>query len=181
MLIGARRARQLLTRDGVSTWSAQRVLAAGLAGEPTRSGSAVLYDAARVTELAARPSVPWPELDEHCPAGLFTSRRDFPVTGTRADQLAALCRGWSDVNPWAWIAMAHQIERFGSFPFMATIGGLVVLGADIVEARGLSEFVLESPGRWFDALEGGWFPTGPGRPWVLHLGVLTGELSPADA
>jgi hypothetical protein len=71
--------------------------------------------------------------------------------------------------------MQHQLQRQGSFPFVASVGGLVVLGADIVEVRGGSELVLQLPGPWFDGWEGCWLPTGPGRPWVLHLGPLEPE------
>ena len=82
--------------------------------------------------------------------------------------------------------MAHQIHRYGYFPFVATVGGLVVLGADIVEARGLSQLTLEPPGAWLEVAAEHWLPTGRGRPWVLLLGPLsdsasTGELSPDAA
>ena len=177
MLIGARRARQLLTRDGVSHWSAERVLVSGIAGEPLRSGSAVLYDEARVAELAERPSVEWPGLEQHCPAGVFVSRREFPVMAGRAEQLAALSRGWSAISPWIWIAMSHRIRSHGHFPFVATVGGLVVLGADIVEVRGLSELVLAQPGPWFEAVSRHWLPTGRGRPWLLSLGPGTATVT----
>jgi hypothetical protein len=183
MYIGARAARELLTRPGVSSWSAERVLASGIAGEPIRTGHAVLYEEARVNELAARPSSQWPEVDQRCPAGIFVSRRDFPATGSRTDQMAALSGGWSGVCPWVWVAMAVRIQRNGYLPFVATVGGLVVVGADIVEARGLSELVLAPPGPWFEVLDQHWFPTGRGRPWVLYLGPLiaAGEVSPDAA
>jgi hypothetical protein len=183
MFIGVRRARQLLTRDGVSAWSAQRVLESGLVGEPIRSGSALLYDEARVTELAERPSTPWRELGQRCPEGVFVSRRAFPATGSRAEQVAALSSGWSSVSPWRLVAMSHWIQGHGYFPFVATIGGLVVLGADIVQVRGLSELTLAPPGSWFDVTAGHWLPTGPGRPWALYPGppIAAGELSPDAA
>jgi len=183
MYIGARTARELLTRPGVSAWSADRVLASGLAGEPIRTGHAVLYEEGRVIELAERPSVGWTDVHQCCPAGIFVSRRDFAATGSRTEQLAGLTEGWSDVCPWTWIRMAIRIHDHGPLAFVATIGGLVVLGADIVEARGLSELVLAPPGPWFDALDRCWFPTGRGRPWVLRLGPLcgTGEVSPDAA
>jgi hypothetical protein len=165
----------------VSAWSAERVLSSGLAGEPIRTGSAVLYEQARVTELAERPTTQWSELDERCPAGIFVSRRAFPVTGSRTDQLAALSGGWSGVCLWTWIVMAQQIQRHGHLPFVATVGGLVVLGADIVEARGLSQLVLGPPGPWFEVMAQRWFPTGRGRPWVLHLGAVTDGVSPDAA
>jgi hypothetical protein len=172
MLMTTRRARQLLTREGVSAWSAAHVLDAGLAGRAIRSGSVVLYEEECVTELAERPSISWPEVERLCPAGFFVSRRNFPATSPRPEQLAALSNGWDAVSPWQWIAVHVQLEAYGSFPFVATIGGLVVLGADVVEARGLLGLELRDPGPWFDGLEGRWFPTGQGRPWVLHVGPL---------
>jgi hypothetical protein len=183
MLIGARRARELLVRDGVSTWSAARVLESGLAGEPIRTGSAVLYDEARVVELAGRPSVGWPDIDDLCPAGLFVSRRDFPATAPRADQLSALCMGWSAVNMFAWVGMTLRIPHLGPVGFVATIGGLVVLGADIVETRSFSELVLAPPGPWFESAAGHWMPSGPGRPWLLTLGapMSPGVFSPSGS
>jgi hypothetical protein len=54
---------------------ARRVLAAGLAGEPRRVTTALLYERRRVVELAARPVVPDAELDSACSQGLFVSRR----------------------------------------------------------------------------------------------------------
>jgi hypothetical protein len=128
MLISAREACDLLIRDGVSRRGALKVLASGLAGPAVRAHHVVLYDQARVEELAARPSVHWPDAAEWSPGGFF--------------------------------------------PFVATVGGLVAFGADIVEVKGFSKVVLEQPGSWFEDVAGCWFPTGPGRPWVLYVGAL---------
>jgi hypothetical protein len=173
MLISAREACGLLTRDGVSRRAALRVLASGVAGEPVRTRSAVLYDQARVSELAARPSIQWGDAEEWSPAGLFVSRRDVPATASREEQLAALSTGWDSVSPWEWVVAHLQLQQRGPMAFVATVGGLVLLGADIVEMKGFSTLVLEDPGPWFDGVAGCWFPTGPGRPWVLHIGALT--------
>lgn len=175
MLISAREACGLLTREGVSRRAALRVLASGLAGEPVRTRSAVLYDDGRVAELAARPSLDWPDAEQWSPGGFFVSRRDFPATSSRADQVAALSGDWGSVCPWEWLVVQLQVNQHGSFPFVATVGGLVVLGADIVEVRGLSKVVLADPGPWFDDVAECWFPTGPGRPGVLHIGSLRPE------
>jgi hypothetical protein len=169
MLISARKASHLLARDGVSPCTALQVLAAGLAGEPIHTSAMDLYEHERVAELAARPSVWWPEADQLCRPGFFLSRRSFPATAQRADQVAALSGEWGSVSPWRWVVMHHRLTTHGSFPFVATVGGLVVLGADIVETRGCSELVLEEPGAWFRGWQGRWFPTGRGRPWVLIL------------
>jgi hypothetical protein len=171
MLISAREACDLLTRDGVSRRGALKVLAAGLAGPAVRAQHVVLYEGARVEELAARPSIYWPDAAEWSPGGFFVSRREFPATSSRSEQVAALSGGWGSVSPWEWVVVALQVQRHGPFPFVATVGGLVVLGADIVEVRGFSNLVLTEPGPWFDGVAGCWFPTGPGRPWVLHIGA----------
>jgi hypothetical protein len=175
VLISAREASRLLTRDGVSRRAALRVLGSGLVGDPVRTSSVVLYDQALVEELAARPSVHWREAAAWCPSGFFVSRRAFPATRSRADQMTALTGGWGSISPWEWVTAGLRLKQHGALPFVATVGGLVVLGADIVELRGLSQLVLEEPGPWFDGVAGSWFPTGPGRPWVLHLGTLRPE------
>jgi hypothetical protein len=175
VLISARKACQFLADAGVSKRCALQVLASGLAGKAVDGGTTALYEHDRVLDLAQRQGMPWSGLAEQCPTGFFVSRREFPATGSREEQLAALSGGWASVSPWRWIAVSSQIDCHGSFPFVATIGGLVVLGADIVGVRSRSELVLERPGSWFEAIEGRWFPTGPGRPWVLHLGRLAPE------
>ena len=68
--------------------------------------------------------------------------------------------------------MQLQIEANGSLPMVATIAGFVVFGADVVELRGFSELVLTEPGAWFDSWARSRLSTGPGRPWVLHLGPI---------
>jgi hypothetical protein len=175
MLISAREACDLLTRDGVSRRGALKVLASGLAGSAVRAHHVVLYDEARVAELAARSSLRWQDAEQWSPGGFFVSRREFPATSPRADQVASLSGGWGSVCPWEWLVVALQMERHGPLPFVATVGGLVAFGADIVEVRGFSQLVLEEPGPWFDDAAGCWFPTGPGRPWVLHIGALSRE------
>src|SRR6476646_7922128 len=122
MWITAREACRALALAGVSQRCALRVLGAGLAGGAMRTSNAVLYDKARVIELAQRPTVSWTELDEPCPAGFFVSRREFPATASRERQLASLCSGWGSVCPWNWVCLDHQIGRYGSFPFVATVG-----------------------------------------------------------
>jgi hypothetical protein len=165
----------VLARDGVSPWTALQVLGSGVAGEPVHAGAMSFYDQAKVEELAARPMVRWPDAMKWSPGGFFVSRRSFPATSPRAEQVAALTGGWGSISPWEWVTAGLQLKQHGALPFVATVGGLVVLGADIVELRGLSQLVLEEPGPWFDDVAGRWFPTGPGRPWVLHLGTLGPE------
>ena len=51
-------------------------------------------------------------------------------------------------------------------------GLFVVFGADVVALRGFSELVLTEPGAWFEPWARSRLSTGPGRPWVLHLGPI---------
>jgi len=174
-MISAREACRSLGAAGVSKRRALQVLHAGLAGEVIDGRTVTLYDEDRVQALARRDVLTWPEVEDRCPAGFFVSRREFPALAPRDEQLAALAGGWGEVSPWTWLVAHFQIERHGSLPFIATIGGLVVVGAEITGKRGASEFVLQEPGPWFDGMAGCWFATGPGRPWVLHLGPLALE------
>ena len=77
------------------------------------------------------------------------------------------------MSPWARLGMHLRLERHGSLPFVARVSGFVVLGADILGLQGQSELVLGPAGGWYDEVAGCRFPTGPGRPWVLHLGLLS--------
>ncbi len=173
MLISAREAAEVLEPIGLGRRHADRVLASGLAGEPVRTRSAVLYEAERVRDLAGRRTVGYRELMDRCRAGFFVARRDVDVRLTREEQLARLRGGWGEVSPWAWLGVRLQIERQGSLPFLATVSGFVVLGADIIGLHSQSELVLGPAGGWYDEVAGCRFPTGPGRPWVLHLGPLS--------
>lgn len=64
--------------------------------------------------------------------------------------------------------MTFRIEAHGSLPFLATVSGLVVLGADIVGVRGPT-LELTTPGAWFDRFQESRLLIGSGRPWALHL------------
>ena len=81
------------------------------------------------------------------------------------------------MSPWRWVALGCQIDRLGRIPFVATVSGFVVLGADIVGLGPGSELSLAEPGSWFDPVSDGRLPTGPGRPWFLYLGPLTPGLA----
>jgi hypothetical protein len=175
MWMSSRDARAVLATIGVSSRGARRVLGSGLAGEPVRTRSAVLYDEERVQALVERPTLGFPDLVDHCPEGVFVARRQVDARLTRAEQLVHLSGGWGAVSTWRWVAMAHQIRQHGSLPFVATVSGFVVLGADVKGLLGFSELVLGPSGPWFDAVADCRIPTGPGRPWVLHLGPLAPE------
>jgi hypothetical protein len=172
MLMSAREACAALSSLGLSRGQGQRVLAAGLAGDPIRTRSALLYDERQVRALVERPTISWPEVHELCAAGVFVSRRVIDPTRSPAEQIEALSSGWGSVSPWSWWELGCQIRAHGSIAFVATVAGFVVCGGDIVGLRDGSRLLLEPPGEWFGSFVGHRFPSGPGRPWVLRLGTL---------
>ncbi|RLV48909.1 hypothetical protein D9V37_09940 [Nocardioides mangrovicus] len=146
------------------------MLASGLAGSPRRQGRALLYETHRVAALASRPVLGAATLRRECPRGWFVARRGEPARlATRADQLSALSEGWDDVSFWTMFAMGYDLDRSrGPFAFIATVGGCVYLGADLVGLQG-RRLVLADPGPWFEVFRGTRLPTGPGRPWHIRL------------
>lgn len=170
-LVSSREALSVLRAAGVGARSAERVLATGLAGEPVRTRSALLYDEERVRRLAERPVLPGRALAEHCPQGLFVARRDLPPGLTRQDQERCFAAGWGGVSVWVVLRLQLEIARVGPRPFVACTGGFVTFGAEITRVggdRGSVTFELSAPGPWFGAFEGSRLRTGPGRPWVIH-------------
>src|ERR1700710_974419 len=170
MLISGREARALLQAAGFSSRHARTALESGLAGEPIRAKVAHLYDEARVHELAGRPTGAWRAVLEGCPDGIFVARRELDLTRSTPELVEQASRGWGEMNPFQWSAMCSHIRRHGNLPFVATVGSVVVLGADVVGGRAGSELRLAEPGGWFNRFRGGRLASGPGRPWVLFLG-----------
>ena len=159
----------MLEAGGFSSWHARKALANGLVGEPIRAGGVHLYEQERVHELAQRPVVTWRRVFEICSEGVFVARRDLDATRPVTELLGEVSLGWDGVNPWEWLALRDQVRQRGSLPFLATSGGVVILGADIVGTRPGAGFLLAEPGGWFEPLEGCRFPSGPGRSWKMHL------------
>ena len=180
MLVSARGAARILGTVGVHREAARRLLALGFAGEPIRTSSALLYDEARVEALARWPLVTAEEARRHCSSGVFVARRDVDVREPLVDQLAGLRRDWP-LAFWKPVGLTMYAERDGYYPFVATVGGFVALGANIVAAdldpsrpghrptRVAEPTVLtfEEAGAWFDNFRGHRFPTGPGRAWRI--------------
>ena len=150
---------------------ARRLLAAGLAGPPVVTPTALLYRAVVVDDLTRWPLVDGTAVDAACPSGVFVARRNFDVMSPRRAQLGVLREGW-DLSPWTRVWIRAVCARDGRLPFVATVAGFVVLGAEIIgvalaaERRCRLEF--RDPGMWFDTLRSARFPTGPGRDWVLR-------------
>jgi hypothetical protein len=169
MFVSGRQARAILHAAGVSTWHARNALACGLAGQPIRTAGAHLYDETQVRELADRRSVSWREVFETCPEGIFVSRRDLDVALARDEIMDVVSRGWTEISPYVWLWLCLQLDARGRLPFVATVAGFVVLGAEIVGLRPGRGFELAAPGTWFDGFGNTQLAKGPGRAWVLHL------------
>jgi hypothetical protein len=178
MLISAREAADLLAPLGIGRESTRRVLAFGLAGPAHETRSARLYDRDRVAALLGWPPVDLTGLDETVRAGVFVAR-----LGNHVGTLAEAARGPWRISPWLRTRISMTQERQGFVPLVATIGGFVVLGADItggvLHAPGAAT-IGRQPGRtctftlteprtqprpWFDDFEGHRLPTGPGAAW----------------
>jgi hypothetical protein len=175
-----REAVRTLGHAGLAERHARRVLAAGLTGEALGTSAAKLYDAGRV--LALRESEPLgdDELDAWCPHGLFVARREVGVALPWRDQAAAISGGW-DFSALTAVWLYVRIERWGSVPLVATIGGYPTMCADIVGVdvdpghvlrgslvRQPRRLVLAEASAWCDAVRGRRVLSGPGREWWIR-------------
>jgi hypothetical protein len=170
MLMTARAASLLLGRLGLSRRHADAVLAAGLAGEPEVTSAALLYDRDAVDALLARPRVDDGVLATVGPPGLFVARRPGSVE--------AIASGWP-MSPYTAVELVVGAQRRGFVPLVATLGGFVTLGAEILDVqpepgstnlRPSRRLTLRPAGEWFEAYRERRLPTGPGRPWALLRG-----------
>jgi hypothetical protein len=167
-------------RTGLASEQARRLLVAGAAGPGELVGRSTLYDADRVHDLAARPAVDLGRLAHTCPCGLYVARLDraspLSVSASWADQ-ARVAAAQPPLPPLTRASINVRIGAWGPLPWLATISGLVVFGAQAegahTEASGRTRFQLAPPGAWFDAVADRWFPTGRGRHWVMWLPPLT--------
>jgi hypothetical protein len=120
----------------------------------------ILYDPAHVDDLAGRAAVAQEELPDACPVGVLVDRR----VEDRASGLP--------LSPWVVITIRIVVEQLGSFPYVATIGGFVVSGADIIvlteEAGGLYRVERAEPGDWFDTFRDRRWAIGPGASVLVR-------------
>ena len=167
MIISARGAAARLSTIGMSRRQARLALGAGLAGEPLKTPAATLYDAARVEDLLARPVVAAGAVFRECPFGLFLDRRVTDVRRLAEPSPSAV----EDLRlgPWAAALLKLSIGQDGPLPYVSTVCGFVVLGAEIVDvtsgANGRHRLHVADPGPWFDAWRDRRWPTGAGREW----------------
>ena len=86
----------------------------------------------------------------------------------RIEQLEAASR-WFRRSPWTRMLIRHRARSRRFVPFVATLGGFVVLGADIVDVevddRLGAALTLTGPGAWFADRRGGRFDRGRGSRW----------------
>jgi hypothetical protein len=169
---------EALTLLGPTT--SRRVLAAGAAGAPVRAGRTVTYDAALVQALAERSHVSQDEVDVACPGGLLLGRlgpeRGFRLSLSEEDQREAVAGGWSMPGLNRLLTHALTRRRGARLPFVGTVAGFVLVGADVVDAvpdpqgRG-ARLVLEPPGPWFESFRDRCLQTGRGGRALLFRGV----------
>lgn len=167
-----RQTRERLGGVGLDPESARRVLVAGLAGPVVRTRAATLYDASLVQQLAERASQPAQALPEpHMET--FVARMGpgrLDVRLPLEEQLDAVRGGW---RLGTWTAGYLTVIRgvHGHLPFLATVGGIVALGAEITgtESAGRRDgldarhaFLLRPAGSWFDPWRGVRLATGQG-------------------
>jgi hypothetical protein len=179
MLLSARQAAGVLLREGgIARMQARRLLAAGLAGPGVPSAGAVLYEQTAVQTLAVRPLLDLDELAAVCPHGLVIARIDRARrvdTATGWEGLAADLSAQQAMPPLTRALLAARMAAYGSVPWVETLCGHVVLGADALSVRaagpdsdGTVAFTLTRPALWFDAIDDRVLPTGRGgRPCVI--------------
>ena len=166
MLISGREASAELAEAGISERRARRALACGLAGPPIRTRAAHLYDATHVRELGERRIVWSAEMERRCPDGYFLSRRALQVDVDREVLLRELSVVPDGMSPWTRTWLSLRGELCGGVPFVATVAGFVVHGADLVGIRG-GQMHLADPGTWFEGLADAQLGSSLGRTWTI--------------
>ena len=174
---------------GITRRTARLVLGAGLCGPGLRTRGAVLYGAERVRAVADRPEVAhssilrvqWPgtlvvRLGAASGLDLLAGVED----GEEEEEQRASVSGPWGLSPWlrARIGLALSGAQFSEprpVPFVATVGGFVALGADIVgaapeDSRPRAGVLLDlaPPSDWYDGFGRRRLPTGRGGPWRFY-------------
>jgi hypothetical protein len=177
-LLTGRQAADVLGRVGLSREQARRLLHTGLAGPAIRTRGALLYDAGRVMELADWPTVDPTTIDPICQAGVFVARLpDLDAYAPPADLDARVADGWQ-VSATMRLQLRVQAQRAVCVPFVATVSGYVVLGADLIDVRPMPaptlteqrcRLELQPAGTWFEGLRARRLVTSPGGPWTLWV------------
>jgi hypothetical protein len=188
MKITGREAGRALGALGVDRESARRALLAGVAGPGERIGGLLLYDSARVEELISRvdasPELGRDALNPIFTWGIFTARvgprraelspyrtwKGADMTAPTSEQLDG-ARMWWQMSSLTRVLIKSRVQRDGFFPFLATVAGFVVVGADIVGLEPArpegTAFLLGEPSAWFDTFRHARLPVTNGGPWQL--------------
>lgn len=171
MLISTRDAARMLAPLGINRAMVTRVLATGLAGEPVRAGRTSYWERASVEALREQETLDKPTLDDLFSWGPFVARRDIDLHLPAERRLDQLADGWGFSRGTRLWLRAGIFQR-GTFPLVATTGGFITVGADIVDALPTEDrsthLELRPPGPWFVDVAGKRLPTGPGRQWAIH-------------
>jgi hypothetical protein len=175
MVLSSRESARILAEAGIARTQAQVLLAAGLAGCGVRTAGAVLYDERAVRALAMRPLVDSEVLHAACPHGLYLTRLERARRLDTTTGWASLADQLSVQPPMPSLTRAllsAQITVYETLPWVATLCGYVVLGADAtrVDAApdGSTVFELMPPSAWFDPVAERVFASSRGgRPWVV--------------
>jgi hypothetical protein len=177
MLVSGRQAVRLLLARGATSGEAQArsLLRAGAAGRGVVTGAGVLFDGDAVRALADRPWLDEAAQREACPHGAYIARlsRSSSVDLTRPwAAVVGSVDGAPRMPTMTAALLGVLVTAAGCLPWIATLHGYVVLGADLHgfesdQAR-LTRFRLAPPGDWFRAWSG-YRVAGPrgGRPWVI--------------
>jgi hypothetical protein len=185
MWVSGRQAAGILAPAGLSRRGAERVLRAGLAGEPVRTSSSLLYDEDRVRALASRPRFNLTDLGEICSwRGAFLARREVSVDAPWDEQVSAASGGWR-LGMWTGALLGAQFAVNRPLPFLAMVRGFVVFGAEVVGLAQHGDCVrleLVRPGPWYPELQGLRFIPPLGGPFRIMWpdpGFSAGDASPA--
>lgn len=178
MLISGREAVRILLARGAVTGEAQArsLLRTGAAGWGSVTGPGVLFETAAVVSVAERPFLSDSEQQAACPEGMYIARvgRSVSLDLTRPWSEVATSLATAPTMPAMTSAvLSVMISASGRLPWVATFQGFVVLGADLIglatDDEGVTRFLLEPPGDWFEIWEGTRVASARGgRPWVLR-------------
>jgi len=100
------------------------------------------------------------------------------MTAPMSEQLDAVCRWWH-ISLYTQILFQAWVERDGYLPFLATVSGFVVVGADLIGidpwCREGTSFRLREPSGWFDPFRHSRLPVTRGGPWQLWSPEMAGS------
>jgi hypothetical protein len=174
VLISARESSRILATHGVSRQQSRRALLAGLAGPAVRAGGVLLYDDARVRDLAGWPPIDPDDLLVATPGGALVVRLgpgSETGEGWSWEQRVEACRRQPEIALIAWLQVRAHLRAHARLACVVTVSGFPVLLADLVsfdpDGTGTVELGLEHPGDWSRLLQGRRLLTGAGPPWLL--------------